>query len=274
MKEYRVGVIQLDTTADKEDNLRRIEALVKKAADDGARMVVLPEIMNVTSLDPEIAKPETIPGYSIDRMCKIAKSYDLWIHCGSIREQHMDGEKPCNTSVMVNPNGKIAAIYRKLHLFDVYMEKGPKIMESDMNSKGSEIVTLDTELGKLGFSLCYDMRFPELYRLMALEGCQVLFAPANFTKPTGEMHWHTLLRARAIENGCYVLAPGQCGQKPRFEAYGHSLIIDPWGHILAEKESGEGLIMADIDLTQVTKAREELGSLNNRRTDLYRLERI
>lgn len=143
-----------------------------------------------------------------------------------------------------------------------------------MNSKGSEMVLLDTELGKFGFALCYDMRFPELFRLLALGGAQVVFVPANFTKPTGEAHWHTLLRARAIENGVYIVAPAQTGEKPRFTAYGHSMVIDPWGRIIAEIDQGEGLIVAEIDPAMSPKIQNEVGSLKNRRTDLYSLTKL
>ncbi len=272
MNKYQIGVIQMDTRADKNDNLKRIENMIEQAVQQGVKLISLPEVMNVTSLDPEINKPEPIPGYTIDRMRDIAARCKVWIHCGSIRERNGDGN-PYNTSIMLDPNGMIKARYRKLHLFDVNVEGGPVITESAMNSSGNEIVVIDTELGRLGFSLCYDIRFPELFRLMALEGAQVIFTPANFTRQTGEAHWEPLLRARAIENGCYIIASAQVGEKPRFTAYGHSMVIDPWGKIIEKARDCECLFLANIDLDYVSKIQNEIGSLKNRRTDIYSLER-
>lgn len=269
MKQYRLAIIQLDTTADKDDNLSRIEKYAGKAAADGVSLVALPEVMNVTSIDPAINAPEPLDGYTVNRMKALARRLAIYIECGSIREKTDGSSKPCNTSILIDPKGELRAVYRKLHPFDVCIEGGPNIRESDMNNKGEEIVSADTELGRLGLTLCYDMRFPELYRILALRGAQVIFVPANFTKPTGEAHWHTLLRARAIENNCYVVAAGQTGEKPRFTAYGHSMVIDPWGRIIAEAGTDEEMITADIDLDMPAKIRAQLGSLSNRRLDIY-----
>ncbi len=272
MNQYIAAAIQMCTNDDRERNLKKVEELAGEAVARGAKLVALPEVMNVASEDPILFPSERIDGYTIGRMRKLAAKHGIFLHCGSIREVGPGGKR-YNTSVLLNPKGEVTAVYRKLHLFDVQIENGPCVQESKMDLPGQEIVTTDTELGRLGFTICYDMRFPELYRILALEGAQVIFVPANFTKPTGEAHWHILLRARAIENNCYIVAPAQGGPKPQFEAYGHSAIIDPWGNILAELPFDEGVITAKIDLDMVRKMRNQLGSLKNRRLDLYGLRR-
>ena len=272
MNQYVIAAIQMCTNDDRERNLHRVEEMTEEAVARGAKLVALPEVMNVASEDSILFPPECIDGDTIQRMGKLAEKHGIFLHCGSIREAGPGGKR-YNASVLLNPKGEVAAVYRKLHLFDVQIENGPCVRESERDLPGGEIVAADTELGRLGFTICYDMRFPELYRLLSLEGAQVIFVPANFTKPTGEAHWHILLRARAIENNCYIVAPAQSGSKPHFEAYGHSVIIDPWGNILAELPLGEGVITAQIDLDMVEKMRSQLGSLQNRRADLYDLQR-
>ena len=199
--------------------------------------------------------------------------YGIYLHCGSLTEQTPDGI-PRNTSLVFGPDGRLLGKYSKLHLFDVELTDGPSYRESDDVSGGGEIVLIETALCSLGLSICYDMRFPEMYRLMAEQGAELLINCANFTENTGKAHWEALLRARAIENTCYVAAVGQCGQKPKFRAWGHTMLIDPWGEITAklQQEDEPGLAMGEVDPERLRAVRSQVPSLKNRRTDVYRLE--
>ena len=174
---------------------------------------------------------------------------------------------------MINPQGEIIAKYHKLHTFDVTLPDGTVCDESARIHPGDEIVTVDTELGKLGFAICYDIRFPELFRIMALEGAQVIFTPASFTMPTGKDHWEPILRTRAIENGLYIVAAGQIGKKARFAAYGNSMVVDPWGTVISRAKDQPGITYGEIDLDYLDKIRQQIPSLKNRRADVYTLER-
>jgi predicted amidohydrolase len=188
-----------------------------------------------------------------------------------MREEDPGREKFFNTTVMLDPSGGVIAKYRKLHTFDVTLTDGTVCNESARVRPGSEIVTVDSELGRLGFSICYDIRFPELFRLLAMDGAQVIFAPANFTLPTGKDHWEPILRTRAIENGCYIVAPAQIGKKPNFTAFGNSMVVDPWGTVIARSKDEPGVTIAEIDPDFQDKIRAQIPSLKNRRSDVYEL---
>lgn len=270
---YKIALIQMDTQNNYEENLKVIEEKVVEAFQNGASLVSLPENMNIITMDPKENVMEEIPGRTTNLLCKLAKDMNIWIHGGSIKE-NSGTEKGYNTTVMINPDGKIIAKYRKLHLFDVSLKTGDtvtNIFESDRNLAGSEIVNVDTEIGNLGFTICYDLRFPELYRELVLRGAQIIFVPANFTYKTGEAHWTTLLRARAIENGCFIVAAAQTGVKPMIDVYGHSTVIDPWGNILVEAGMETGIVYAEIDLDKVETVRNQIPSLKNRREDVYEI---
>ena len=207
-------------------------------------------------------------------MAGLAKKYNVWLHCGSIYEKNPDDARPYNATMVIRPDGTLAAKYHKIHPFDVVIPDGPVNRESDRICPGNEIVTVDTgEVGCLGLSICYDMRFAELYRIMALEGAQILMVPADFTMPTGKDHWETILRTRAIENGCYVIAPAQCGVKPKFQAYANSLVVDPWGNVIARASNYPQVITAEINLDYIEKVRKQIFTLENRRPDIYSLSR-
>ena len=273
MSRYLAAAIQMDTQADREENFRTLEKLIAQAAEQGAKLICMPEC--VTYLGRNIADAaEEVPGGPSFRFFSAqAKRHGVWLHCGSIYEKSGD-QRPYNCTMLLNPQGELVARYRKLHPFDVVLPNGTSVRESDTIRPGDSIVTAQAgRLGRLGFAICYDMRFGELFRLMALEGAQIFVVPANFTLATGKDHWLPLLRARAIENGCYVIAPGQIGKKPQFEAFGHSLIIDPWGTVTACASHRPGVVLAEIDLDLEQQVRRQLFTLENRREDLYTLAR-
>jgi predicted amidohydrolase len=275
MRKYKVAVVQLDSQNDKTANLERISGLVDEAAKEGAALVSLPEVMNfIGEMVRDEDRPEPIPGRSTEMLMQKARERGIWIHSGSFAEVAPGEKRFFNTSVVIDDKGNIVAKYRKIHTFDVTLPDGTVCDESARVSPGREIVTVETPLGRLGLSICYDIRFPELFRLMALEGAQVLFTPANFTLPTGKDHWEAILRARAIENGCYVVAAAQIGKKPRFTAYGGSMVVDPWGTVLTRAREEEGFALAEIDLDYLDKIRAQLPSLKNRRSDVYDLKKL
>jgi predicted amidohydrolase len=275
-RKYLVGVIQLDSQNDKGRNLERICACVDEAADRGARLVALPEVMNLIGTNVgEGGEDESVPGYSTEILARKARQHGIFVHCGSLREAIPGGDgRAYNTTVMLDDAGRIIATYRKLHAFDVTLPDGTVYNESARIKPGSEIVVVDTPLGRLGFTICYDIRFPELFRLLALAGAQVIFAPADFTMPTGKDHWDPILRARAIENGCYIVAPAQIGKKPKFAAFGSSMVVDPWGTVVARAKEEPGVTIAEIDLDFLDRIRSQIPSLGNRRSDVYDLRRL
>lgn len=275
MKKFIVGVIQLDSQDDKQKNLTDVEGYIAEAAARGAKLVCMPENVNYVGLDSKGSAEEVPGGESFQFFAAQAQKYGIWLHCGSIYEKHADSDRPpYNCTMVINPAGELAARYCKTHPFDVVIENGPSVRESDRISPGDALVTVDTgEVGHLGLSICYDMRFGEMYRLMALEGAQILLCPADFTLNTGKDHWEAILRTRAIENSCYVIAPAQIGIKPKFQAYGNSLVIDPWGNVIARASNRPGVFTAEIDLDYVTAVRRQLFTLENRRADLYTLVR-
>lgn len=272
MRKYLVGIIQLDTQNDKGKNLERICAYIDEAASRGVRLVALPEVANLVGDNAgEGGSQEPVPGYTTEILARKAREHGIYLHCGSMREEDPGREKFFNTTVMLDPSGGVIAKYRKLHTFDVTLTDGTVCNESARVRPGSEIVTVDSELGRLGFSICYDIRFPELFRLLAMDGAQVIFAPANFTLPTGKDHWEPILRTRAIENGCYIVAPAQIGKKPNFTAFGNSMVVDPWGTVIARSKDEPGVTIAEIDLDFQDKIRAQIPSLKNRRSDVYEL---
>lgn len=268
MNKFKVALIQLDSRENVEENLNSIKALVNEASQN-ADLVILPEHSDgIGESDEPFA--HSIPGKISNFFSDLAKENNVYLHCGSVAEKGVEG-KPYNTSILFNPAGEIVAKYSKLHLFDVDLPDGTGCRESSTATAGNEIVVANTELCNIGLSICYDVRFPELYRSMALMGADVMVVSANFTKPTGMAHWETLLRARAIENGCYVLAVNQFGTKALFEAYGHTMIINPWGEIEGELQDKVGILYGEIDLDKVAETRSKIPSLLNRRKDLYLL---
>ena len=274
MNKFTVAVLQLDSQDDVQKNLDTVTAFVEEAAGRGAKLITMPESMNYVGLD-NAGHAEEIPGgKTFELMAGLAKKYNVWLHCGSIYEKNPDDARPYNATMVIRPDGTLAAKYHKIHPFDVVIPDGPVNRESDRICPGNEIVTVDTgEVGCLGLSICYDMRFAEFYRIMELEGAPILMGPADFTMPTGKDHWETILRTRAIENGCYVIAPAQCGVKPKFQAYANSLVVDPWGNVIARASNYPQVITAEINLDYIEKVRKQIFTLENRRPDIYSLSR-
>ncbi|HEV7134696.1 MAG TPA: carbon-nitrogen hydrolase family protein [Gaiellaceae bacterium] len=268
----RVACVQMTSRQDKAANLERAAALVARAASTGADIVVLPEKWNlVGSADDYRAAAEPIAGgVSTGAMSEWARTLGITLVGGSITERRDGREKLSNTSCVFDPDGELVAVYRKIHLFDVEVG-GHVYRESEAEEPGDEPVVAHGEGWSIGLTVCYDVRFPELYRILALQGAELATVPAHFTTPTGKDHWHVLLRARAIENQYYVAAAAQVGEtiagKP---AYGRSLIVDPWGIVLAQAPDEETVITAEIDRARLRDVRAKLPSLANRQTDAYR----
>jgi deaminated glutathione amidase len=268
----RVAAVQLNSTADPAANLAAADRLTRAAAADGASLIVLPEKWTAIGTDAQQrAAAETLEGPAIEWARAIARELDVDLVAGSILEQLEGQEKLANTSVHVDPRGEIRAVYRKLHMFDVEID-GRSYRESELEEPGEEIVLSQTTEGvELGMSICYDLRFPELYRILAVRGARVLVVPAAFTLPTTRDHWETLLRARAIENQAFVIAANQFGPHPgAHHSGGRSMIVDPWGVVLAQAPDREGHIVAELDLRRQREIRARLPALANRRPAAYR----
>ncbi len=265
----RAAVVQLNSTKDKGRNLEAAERLVRAAAADGADLVALPEKWNLLAAGEElVAGAEALDGPSLSAARGWARELGIHLLAGSVAEQG-PGDKAFNTSVLIGPDGADLAVYRKIHMFDVEAG-GVTYRESAYEEPGEEIVTAQLGDAVLGLSVCYDLRFPELYRILAVRGAQILVVPSAFTLVTGRDHWQVLLRARAIENQAFVLAPNQVGEAPpHFSSYGHSTIVDPWGVVLATAPDEECFVAAELDLAAEERVRESLPSLASRRPQAY-----
>jgi len=270
--QIRVACVQLTSRADKAANLERAERLVARAAATGADLVVLPEKWNAIG-DAAVLHAAAEPiagGESVEAMATWARTHGITLVGGSITERREGREKLSNTCLVFDPEGELAAVYRKIHLFDVDVG-GHRYRESDAEEPGDEPVVARLEDWPIGLSVCYDVRFPELYRILALEGAELVTVPAHFTLYTGRDHWHVLLRARAIENQLYVAAAAQVGETaPGKPSYGRSLIADPWGIVLAQAPDEETVISAELDRERLREIRRNLPALANRQAAAYR----
>ena len=269
----RAAAVQLNSNEDKDRNLAAADRLTRAAAADGATLVVLPEKFNVLgSHEAYRANAETLDGPTVGWARESARELGLDLVAGSFVERREGRDKLGNTSVHVGPDGEIRGVYRKIHMFDVTVD-GKEYRESASQEAGEEIVTSEAEGARLGLTVCYDLRFPELYRILALRGARILTIPAAFTKVTGAAHWDTLVRARAIENQSFVIAADQIGtHPPDNESFGGSQIVDPWGDVLARAPEEECFVAADLDLSRQDEVRESLPSLANRVPSAYRWE--
>jgi predicted amidohydrolase len=269
MDRFLAAVVQMTSGPQHDVNLARASALVREAARRGARLVVLPEVFAWRGpRDAERAHAEPVPGPSVDAMATVARETGVLLLMGSILERAESDERSFNTTCLLLPSGELLARYRKIHLFDVDIPGRVTVRESDTRAPGDEVVVVPTELGTVGLSICYDLRFPELYRRQSRAGAELLLVPSAFTFTTGAAHWEVLCRARAIENQCYLLAANQSGASPHgFADFGNSLIVDPWGAVVARAPDGEGVALAEIDRGYLARVRRELPCLTHARLD-------
>jgi len=265
----RAAVVQINSTGEKARNLEAAERLVRAAAADGAELVSLPEKWNLLAGGEELLDgAEPLDGPSLGAARAWARELGVHLLAGSISERGPE-EKAFNTSVLIDANGEDVAVYRKIHMFDVEAG-GVSYRESEHEEPGEEIVTAQVGDVLVGLSVCYDLRFPELFRILAVRGARLVAVPSAFTLATGRDHWEVLLRARAIENQAFVLAPNQVGEAPpHFSSFGRSAIVDPWGVVLATAPDGEGFAAAELDFDAQDRVREALPSLANRRPRAY-----
>jgi len=276
---FLVAAVQLQSTSDEARNLDAAAALIERAAGYGARLAATPENTNFLGPHEEkVRRAETLDGPVCARFAELARRHRMYVLLGSFNErakEEVDAggrvAEPTrcnNTSVLFGPDGARIAVYRKIHLFDVDVSEEVRFKESATIAPGSELVAAPTELGTIGLSVCYDLRFPELYAALVRKGAQILTVPSAFTLMTGKDHWYALLRARAIETQSWVIAPAQSGKhddRGLRHSYGHSLIIDPWGQVVASASDGPGLALAEVDLDSVARVRRQIPVADHRR---------
>ena len=263
----RVAVCQLNSRNERDRNLVVARGLLERAARAGAEFAVLPEYVDYLGPGEDAPKPEGVDGEFAEFFAGAARELGIWVHAGSFHEAGPDERRTYNTSLVFSPQGALVASYRKIHLYDVEIAGRVSYQESRSVAAGEQTVVADVAGVPTGLSICYDLRFPELYRRLAVDGAaRILVVPAAFMLHTGRDHWEVLLRARAIENQCYVMAAGQIGDhEPRRTCFGRSMIIDPWGTVLAQAPDAVGVVTADLDLERLELIRTELPSLGNRR---------
>lgn len=282
MKRIRVAALQTQVSENKTDNLHHLEEMIGRAMDmakadpslGGLDLVTAGEMFTcpyVTSNFPLYAEEEGGPSHAF--CSHLAASYGIYLSAGSMPERDQEG-RVYNTAYVFDPEGRQIAKHRKMHLFDINVEGGQQFRESDTLTAGNEIVTFDTAFCRMGLCVCYDMRFPELARIMALDGAEIILVPAAFNMTTGPAHWEVMFRGRAIENEVFVIgtSPARDPAGP-YVAWGHSMAVSPWGEVLYELDEKEGIALAALDLDQVTRMRQELPFFDQRRTDLYELKR-
>jgi deaminated glutathione amidase len=262
-RRFIAAAIQVCAGSDKAANLEKAESFVVEGARSGARLIVLPEVFLWRGpRAEERSTAEPIPGPTSNRLGDVARQLGIYLLAGSMMEEN--GTKPFNTSVLLDPHGDIVARYRKLHLFDVDIPGHVTVRESDTRMPGDMVVTAPTDLGVIGMSVCYDLRFPELYRRLTLAGAEIIAIPSAFTFPTGAAHWEVLVRARAIENQVYIIAPDQIGRSTGGVVdFGNSMIVDPWGKPVARAADREMVIFAEIDRDYQERVRRELPCLTH-----------
>jgi deaminated glutathione amidase len=269
-RKLTAAAIQMSSTPDREENRATAGVLIREAVSAGADLVALPELWSCHGLDEVYREnAEPVPGPTTEFLGNLARELGVYVLGGSILEGERGAERLSNTSTFFSPSGDMVAVYRKIHLFDVKVSD-KEYLESANIVPGKEIVTAKAGAATLGLSVCYDVRFPELYRLLALRGAEILAVPAAFTLQTGKDHWEILLRARAVENQAFVIAPAQWGRKADGRwTYGRSMIVDPWGTVLATCPDRDGYALATLDLDYLDRFRAEFPALANRRSETY-----
>ncbi|MDK2918953.1 MAG: omega-amidase [Candidatus Petromonas sp.] len=271
MSKFKLAICQMKVVENKDENLKKAEKMIRQAHNNDADVIVLPEMFNCPYANkyfPEYA--EVVPGPTTNFLSKLAKEFGVYIVGGSIPEK-VDN-KIYNTSFIFDRSGNIIGRHRKMHLFDIDVKGAITFKESDTLSSGNEVTVFETEFCKVGVAICYDMRFPELIRLMVLKGAEMIIVPAAFNMTTGPAHWHLTAKARALDNQVYFAAASPARNiNSIYVAYGHSLIASPWGDIIAEANEKETILYGEIDLEKVKKVREELPLLKHRRISLYNI---
>lgn len=270
----RLAVAQMTSTSAHASNVAIVESLCVKAKQQGALLLALPECFAFigSQASETLAQATTLDAKPFSAYRELAKKHKLWLSCGGFHEKQ--GDKVSNSHIILNDQGDIVEVYRKMHLFDVEIPGGAVLMESKTTVPGeARAVVVDTPVGRLGITTCYDLRFPELYVALARRGAEVLLVPSAFTVPTGTAHWHLLLRARAVESQCYVAAAAQVGcHNDKRRSYGHALAIDPWGDVLADAQlETPGLVCLDVDADKLTSVRTRMPIQSHRRDDVLQL---
>lgn len=278
MNTIKIALCQMKVIDNKEENLKKAISMIKTASKMDADLIILPEMFNCPYENEKFMEysEDTENSYTLNLISKIASEEKKYILAGSIPEKETTStsEKIYNTSFMFNPKGKIIAKHRKMHLFDIDVKGKIYFKESDTLNAGNQITIAETSFGKIGIGICYDIRFPELARLMTLEGADILCYPGAFNLTTGPAHWEMLFKARACDNQVFTIGVAPALDKnANYNSYGHSLIVNPWGEIISSASFEEKLIIAEIDLNEIKKVREELPLLKNRRKDIYNLEK-
>jgi deaminated glutathione amidase len=266
-----VAIIQMNTQDDKHANIAAALDLIDRAAATGARLIALPEVWPYLGPD-DVSRDqaETIPGPITELLAQRARRHGIYIHGGSIYETRPGDPGMYNTTVVIDPTGEIIARYSKIHMYDVVLDGVAKYQESATVTPGNEIAITEIDGVQVGLTICYDLRFPELFRILALKGAQAIMLPAAFTLMTGKDHWEPLIRARAIENELYMIAPAQWGTHPPGNwCYGRSMVVDPWGTVVTTASDGVGVAYATVDPSRVETVRRQIPSLANRRPEAY-----
>jgi predicted amidohydrolase len=267
MQTLTVGLVQMTSTTSVDRNIALADGLIREAAAAGAELVALPEVVNLMQVNraesKKIAQTEA-EDVTLAAYCALARELKIWIHAGSLVIRLEDDDRFANRGFLIDPEGEIRGRYDKIHMFDVDLANGESYRESNGFRPGDHAELAETPWGGYGMTVCYDVRFPHLYRDLAKAGARILAVPAAFTRTTGKAHWHTLLRARAIETGCFVIAPAQCGDhEDGRKTFGHALVVDPWGEVLADGGEEPGIVTAELNLARVDEVRGMVPSLGN-----------
>jgi predicted amidohydrolase len=271
MDKYKIACLQANTGNDLAANLTTVRAMIREAAANGAHWILTPEYTLMMDGSGRVMRDNALPadgGASLAELQAMAKELKVWLLIGSLTLRTGDeaDTRIVNRSFLICDQGETVATYDKIHMFDVTLPDGKVIRESSAYRPGDKAVVVETPLGKVGLTICYDLRFPQLFRTLAQAGAQIITVPSSFQRQTGKAHWHPLLQARAIENGCYVIAPAMCGEHAgNRQTFGHSLVVNPWGEVVADGGEGSGIVYAEIDVARVAKVRGMIPSLTHDR---------
>ena len=271
MDKYKIACLQANTGNDLAANLTTVRAMIREAAANGAQWILTPEYTLMMDGSGRVMREQALPadgGASLAELKAMAKELKVWLLLGSLTLRSGDDAdtRMVNRSFLISNEGETIATYDKIHMFDVTLPDGKVIRESSAYRPGDKAVVVETPLGKVGLTICYDLRFPQLFRTLAQAGAQIITVPSSFQRQTGKVHWHALLQARAIENGCFIVAPAMCGEHAgNRQTFGHSLVVNPWGEVVADGGEGPGIVYAEIDLARVAKVRGMIPSLGHDR---------